>query len=148
MKSRIRTAVFVAAAFQLILAACDRRIDFELPENPIEFHTGTFVNPADPDDACQSIEYDGRTYIWYGTLKHKIDGNDIGKCLGYIIQDGVVMKDLRIFLLNADPDANYLVRFSTGGFMDQPDFFRALDSKGKTISTPPYIERLGSSYWE
>ena len=148
MKSRIGTAVFVAAISMLILAGCGRRIDFELPENPIEFHTGTFVNPANPDDACQSIEYDGRTYIWYGTQKKKFDGNDVGKCLGYIVQDGVVMKDLRVFLLNADPDANYLVRFSTDGFMDQPDFFRALDSKGKTISTPQYIECLGSSYWE
>ena len=135
-------------AFLLFLAGCGQRIDFELPEKPIEFHTGTFVNPADPDDACQSIEYDGRTYIWYGTLTGKIDGNDVGKCLGYLVQDGAVMKDSRIFLLNADPDANYLVRFSIGGFMDQPDFFRALDSKGKTISTPPYIESLGSSYWK
>ena len=148
MKTRILTAVIVAAAFQLFPAGCGRQIDFELPKDPVEFHTGTFVNPADPDDACLSIEYNGRTYIWYGTLKHKIDGDDVGKCLGYIVQDGVIMKDSRIFLLNADPDANYLVRFSIGGMMDQPDFFRALDSKGKTIGTPPYIESLGHSYWE
>ena len=106
------------------------------------------MNPADPDDTCQSIEYDGRTYIWYGTLKSRIDGNDVGKCLGYIVQDGTIMKDSRIFLLNADPDANYLVRLSTEGFMDQPDFFRALDSRGKTISTPQFIERVGHSSWE
>ena len=106
------------------------------------------MNPADPDDTCQSIEYNGRAYIWYGTLKNKIGGNDVGKCLGYIIQDGVIMKDSRVFLLKADPDANYLVRFSIGGIMEQPDFFRALDSKGKTINTPLYIESLGSSYWE
>ena len=148
MKSRIISAVWGAAVSLLFLAGCGRRIDFELPEKPIEFHTGTFVNPADPDDACQSIEYNGRTYIWYGTLKGKIDGDDVGRCLGYIVQDGVVMKDARIFLLNADPDANYLVRISIGGVMEQPDFFRALDSKGETISTPPYIENLGSSYWK
>ena len=154
MKSPIKarpvklTAVFLAAAFQLFLAGCARRIDYDLPEKQIEFHTATFVNPADPDDTCQSIEYNGRTYIWYGTIKNKIGGDDVGKCLGYIVQDGVVMKDSRIFLLNADPDANYLVRISTGGVMEQPDFFRALDSKGKIISTPQYIESLGSSYWE
>ena len=154
MKCRIKarpvklTAVFVAAALPLFLADCGKRIDYELPENPIEFHTGTFVNPADPDDTCQSIEYNGRTYIWYGTLKNKIDGNDVGACLGYIVQDGVIMKDARIFLLKADPDANYLVRFATGGFMSQPDFLRAIDTNGKQIDTPPYIESLDYTCWE
>ena len=147
MKRRITTAVSVAAALLFALSGCGRRIDSDLPAAPIEFHTGTFVNPADPDDTCQSIEYNGRTYIWYGTLKNTIDGDDVGRCLGYIVQDGVIMKDVRIFLLNADPDANYLVRFSIGGIMEQPDFFRALDTRGKTITTPPYIESLGS-YWK
>ena len=108
----------------LILAGCGRRMDDELPENPIEFHTGTFVNPSDPDDTYQSFEYDERTYIVYGTIKKTINGDDVGKCLGYIVQDGVTMKDARIFLLNADSSANYLVRCDVGGIMDQPDFFR------------------------
>ena len=107
MNSCFQTALFVAA-IALILAGCGKRIDDALPNNPIEFHTGTFVNPADSDDTYQSIEYNGRTYIGYGTLRHSIDGDDVGKCLGYIVQDGVVMNKERIFLLNADPDANYL----------------------------------------
>ena len=148
MKNRPRTAVFVAAAFLLCLAGCGKRIDYELPEKPIEFHTGTFMNPADPDDSYLSIEYDGRTYIIYGTLKNQIDGDDVGACLGYIIQDGVSMKDSRIFLLNADPDANFLVRVSTGGMMEQPDFFRALDTKGKTICAPRCVQSLDYSFWK
>ena len=146
MKKSITTAFCIAVA--LLLTGCGRRIDYELPVNPIEFHTGTFVNPADPDDTCQSIEYNGRTYIGYGTLKGSIDGDDVGQCLGYIVQDGVVMKDVRVFLLKADIDANYLVQLVSGGFMDQPVFFRALDTRGKTIDTPPYIERLEYPYWE
>ena len=146
MKKSITTAFCIAVA--LLLTGCGRRIDYELPVNPIEFHTGTFVNPADPDDTCQSIEYNGRTYIGYGTLKGSIDGNDVGQCLGYIVQDGVVMKDVRVFLLKADIDGNYLVQLVSGGFMDQPVFFRALDTRGKTIDTPPYIERLEYPYWE
>lgn len=145
MKKSITTAFCIAVA--LLLTGCGRRIDYELPVNPIEFHTGTFVNPADPDDTCQSIEYNGRTYIGYGTLKGSID-DDVGQCLGYIVQDGVVMKDVRVFLLKADIDANYLVQLVSGGFMDQPVFFRALDTRGKTIDTPPYIERLEYPYWE
>ena len=147
MKNRIKTAVFIVSAL-LFLTGCGRRIDYELPENPIEFHTGTFVNPADPDDTYQSIEYNGRTYIGYGTLRNSINGDDVGKCLGYIIQDGIVMKDELVFPLNADPDENYLVQLVSGGIMDQPIFFRALDTRGKAIGTPPYIESLDYSFWK
>ena len=148
MKSRFPIIVFIASAMLLILTGCGKRIDSELPEKPTGFHTGTFANPTDPDDTYLSIEYDGRTYIGYGIPKGRLDGNDVGKCLGYIIQDGAIMKDVRVFLLNDDPDANYLLRFSTGGIMEQPDVFRALDTKGKTINTPPYIESLDYTYWK
>ena len=150
MKNRVTTAFCIAFTLLLILAGCGKRIDFELPKNPIEFHTGTFVNPADSDDTYQSFEYNGRTYIGYGTLKGSIDGNDVGQCLGYIILDGVAVKDVRIFLLNADPDANYLylVQIFPDSFMNQPFFLRAVDTREKKIDTPPYIESLGYSYWE
>ena len=141
-------AFCIAAALLLLLPGCGKRIDMDLPANPIEFKTGTFVNPADPDDTYQSIEYNGRTYIGYGIIKGSIAGDDVGKCLGYIVQDGVVMKEVRVFLLNANPDANYLVQIFTDGFMNQPLFFRALDTRGKAIDTPRYIEGLGYSFWE
>ncbi len=147
MKSRVSILVSVVSAL-LILAGCGRRIDYELPEDPIEFHTGTFVNPADPDDTYHSIEYNERTYIGYGTLKNTIHGYDVGKCLGYIVQDGVPMKDVRVFLLNADIDENYLVQLVSDGIMDQPVFYRALDSRGKIIFTPIYIESLDYTYWK
>jgi len=148
MIKRITTALCLAVALISFLSGCGSRINTDLPEHPIEFHTGTFVNPADPDDTYQSIEYNGRTYIGYGTLKGSIDGDDVGQCLGYIIQDGTIMKTVRIFPLTADPDANYLVEIFTDGFMNQPFFFRALDTRGKAIDTPRYIESLGYSYWE
>ena len=149
MRIRIATVAFcIAAALLPFLAGCGSRIDTELPENPIEFVTGSFVNPSDPDDTYQSIEYNGRAYIGYGTLKGSIGGDDIGQCLGYVVQDGTVMKDVRVFLLKADPDANYLVQIFTDGFMNQPLFFRALDTGKKEIATPRYIGNLGYPYWE
>lgn len=150
MKNRVTTAFRIAFTLLLILTGCGKRIDFELPKNPIEFHTGTFVNPADSDDTYQSFEYNGRTYIGYGTLKGSIDGNDVGKCLGYAILDGVAVKDVRIFLLNADPDANYLylVQIFPDSFMNQPFFLRAVDTREKKIDTPPYIESLEYPYWK
>ena len=148
MESRIKTVILVAAVLLTVLSGCGKRIDQALPTTPIEFHTGSFVNPADSDDTYPSFEYNGRTYIGYGTLKNSIDGNDVGKCLGYIVQDGIVMKKVRVFLLNADPDANYLVQIFTDGFMNQPIFFRAIDTKGKEIGVPPYIENLDYPYWK
>ena len=148
MKSRFPIIVFIASAMLLILTGCGKRIDSELPEKPTGFHTGTFANPTDPDDTYLSIEYDGRTYIGYGIPKGRLDGNDVGKCLGYIVQDGVPMKDVRVFLLNADIDENYLVQLVSGGIMDQPVFYRAFDSRGKKIFTPKYIESLDYTYWK
>jgi hypothetical protein len=148
MSKRFHAAVCTAAALLPILTGCGKRIHYELPETPIEFHTGTFVNPVDPDDTYQSIEYNGRIYIAYGTIKKSIHGDDVGTCLGYIVQDGAAMKDERIFLLTGDSAANYLVRCDIGGIMAQPIFFRALDTQGKGIGTPGYIESLDYPYWK
>ena len=148
MRRSFIPAAFLAAALLFFAIGCGPRIDCDLPESPNEFHTGSFANPADSDDTYQSIEYNGRTYIGFGTIKTPIDGNDVGRCLGYIVQDGAVMKDMRIFLLDADPDANFLVQIFTDGFMNQPIFFRALDTKEKEIGVPPYIESLDYLYWK
>lgn len=34
------------------------------------------------------------------------------------------------------------------GIMNQPDFWRAIDTRGMVIDTPDYIDSLGYSYWE
>lgn len=34
-----------------------------------------------------------------------------------------------------------------GSFMDQPSFFRALDTKDKQIATPKFIESLDYNIW-
>lgn len=135
------------AIMLLTLAGCGHKIDYSLPENPIEFNTSTFVNPVDSEDTYLSIDYNGRTYIAFGTFKGIVPESEMGDCLGYIVQDGVKMDDSRIFLLTADPDTNYLGRFETEGVMNQPDFFRAIDTVGKDITTPAYIDDLGYKYW-
>ena len=132
----------------LVLSSCGSRIDYSLPANPIEFYTETFINPNNPDDKYISIEYNGRTYIPYGTINGIAPKYEMGDCLGFIVQDGVKMEDLRIFLLAGDPDANYLGRFETEGVMNQPDFFRAIDTVGQEIATPKYIDDLGYDFWK
>ncbi len=140
------TAVLVLlTALATVLTACGG-IDSLLPADPIEFNTKTFVNPDDAEDTYLSIEYAGRTYIPYGTLKNRITGKDVGPCLGYIVQDGERMEDVRIFPLTADPENDYLLH-TTEGFMDQPLFFRAVDTRGEEIPAPAYIESLSYGFW-
>lgn len=35
-----------------------------------------------------------------------------------------------------------------GGIMDQPTFFRNVDTVGQNINTPDYIDSLGYDFWE
>lgn len=138
-------AALTAAA---LTTGCGKRIDYSLPHDPIAFDTGNFVNPDNSDDTYLSITYNGRTYIGYGTLKNSIDGDYVGKCLGYRVQEGKKIEDSRFFLLNADKADNYLVEIDIAGEMSQPLFFRATDTAGKDISTPDCIESLDYDYWK
>ena len=139
----------VPVIMMLAAAGCGHPINNALPEEPLEFCAGTFCNPDNPSDTFLSVEYGGRTYIPYGVLKEAIDGDDVGACLGYYVQDGEKMEDVRFFLLNADPDANFLVRMQIGGEMTQPDFFRAVDTKGRDVRIPRCIDSADEeSFWQ
>ena len=103
-----------------------------------------------------TIEYNGRTYMPYGTLKGSLKEKNIDKCIGYRIQDensssivGKDNKDIRIYTLVDDKDNNFLMEYYIGtNLMNQPSFYRAIDTKGKNISVPNYIENLGYNYWK
>ena len=135
--------LLVMAAF----AGCVQRIDLSLPESPRAFDTGTYVNPDDPDDTYATIRLDGRVYAVCGTAASRMTGKDVGKCLGYIVQDGEERMDDRVFPLSADPERNYLVVITVNGFMDQPIFYRALDTAGKDIETPAFVQSLDYGIW-
>ena len=135
-------------AMIIMLAGCGDKIDYTLPDNPIEFSMGTFTDPGNAEDSYGSIEYNGRTYIGYGTQKGNVSGKDLGECLGYIVQDGEKIEDSRVFLLSGDPDANYLGEFSAVTLMNPPIFYRAIDTLGQEITTPDFIDDLGYDFWK
>ena len=139
-------ALLLASALLLALAGCGTAINYDLPEDPIEFRTAAFVNPDDPEDGYLAIEYKGRTYVPYGT--GSVGGKDVGACLGYIVQDGEVRDGDRIFPLTADPEFNYLAELTYQGFMDQPIFYRALDTRGQDVETPRFIDSLDYEFWK
>ena len=138
-------SLLLAALLLLGLAGCGSPVNYDLPAEPIEFRTAEFTNPDDPEDGYLAIEYKGRSYIPYGT--GSVGGKDVGPCLGYIVQEGEVRDGDRIFPLTADPAENYLAERSVGGFMDQPIFYRATDTRGRDIDTPRFIQSLEYGFW-
>ena len=145
----MKKALFTIAVSTLLMTSgCGSSIDYTLPDEPIPFVTGSFVDTADDNAGYMTITYQGRTYIPYGTQKSSITADDLGSCLGYIVQDGKTIDDSRIYLLADDPDADYLVYMSTEGIMNPTIFFRAMDTKGQNISVPDFIEPPDDGYWK
>ena len=132
----------------LMMCGCQRGsygINYELPDEPIKFSTQTFVSPVDKNDTYSAIKYNDRLYLPYGTLDKTLKGDDVGACLGYIVQDGVEDKGARIYLLTATDD--YLAEIFINAGMQQPIFFRAEDTIGKNIDTPSYSHSLNYGVW-
>ena len=143
MKRLLLVAVIGLTVF--MAWGCGNGINYELPDEPIKFSTQTFVSPVDKNDTYSAIKYNDRLYIPYGTLDKTLKGDDVGECLGYIVQDGVEDKGARIYLLTATDD--YLAEIFINAGMQQPIFFRAEDTIGKNIDTPSYIDSLNYDIW-
>ena len=141
-------SIITALCIAGVLTGCGNKIDYSLPADPIAFNTDTYVSPSDSEDTFRSIEYNGRIYIPFGTQKGNITADDLGECLGYVVQDGEKLEDSRIFLLAGDPDVNFLVEFSTQTLMNPPMFLRAIDTLGEDITIPSFVEDLGYNYWK
>ena len=147
-------AVILLGILMLGMTGCGAEFP-ELKDDAIAFDMGEYIDESD-GDSYGTIEYNGRTYMPYGTLKGFIRSDDISECIGYIIQNensssivDLDDKDTRVYTLADDPDENYLMEYYIGTtLMNQPAFWRAVDTKGKEIDTPKYIESLDYGYWK
>lgn len=147
MKVKTATILATLAIAILCITGCSGRIDYSLPDNPIEFSSSVFVNPANAEDEYAAIEYKGRMYIPFGTLNGSLNNSDIGECLGFLVQDGQKLESVRILTLSADDDVNFLLEQDTEGDMSQASFYRAADTVRKDISIPSFIGSLDYDYW-
>lgn len=58
-------------------------------------------------------------------------------------------RDRRLYTLAEDPEHHFLMEYYVGdSFMNQPYFFRAIDTAGKDMEIPAYIETLGYEFWQ
>ena len=127
----------------------------DLPEHAIAFDMGTFEDSEHDHALFGTIEYGGRTYLPYGTTNNRYHHRYVESCIGYIIQNehssSVVDPDntsRRIYTLSDDPEHNFLMEFDASiPLMNQPDFFRAMDTNGKNIEIPDCIDSLGYEFW-
>lgn len=147
MKGKIATILATLVIAAICITGCSGRIDYSLPDNPIEFNSSAFVNPTNAEDEYAAIEYKGRIYIPFGTLKGSLNNSDVGECLGFLVQDGQKLESVRILTLTSDDDVNFLLEQDTEGEMSQASFYRAVDTVGKEITIPAFIESLDYDYW-
>ena len=137
-------------------AGCGKIHYPELSDDAIAFTMGTFEDSEHDDSLFGTIEYNGRIYIPYGTTNLAYSQKSIDECIGYLIMDENSTsvpdsdnKNVRIYTVSDDPDNNYLLEFDeTITLMNQPVFYRALDTKGKDITTPKFIDSLEYKFWE
>lgn len=139
----------------LVLVTILTRTNYpELKENAISFIMGEYKSDID-DTLYGSLNYNDRIYIPYGTLKGQIKTKDIKNCIGYIVQDensssttNLNDKDTRVYTLVNDKEENFLMVYYIGeSLMNQPDFYRALDTKDKNIEIPNFIDKEDYEYW-
>jgi hypothetical protein len=138
------------------MSACNRSKYPGLTTDAIAFYEDSYVDVNDDDAEYTTIEYEGRTYLLYGTSNSSFQTKDVEKCIGYIVQEknGASSSeegdtDTRVYTLADDVECNYLMVYDSGStLMNQPDFMRAIDTVHKEISTPEYIDSLEYSFWK
>lgn len=147
--------VGLAMLLSICLAGCGKIAYPVLPDDPIAFTMGEFVDNEHDDALFGTIEYNGRTYIPYGTTNSSYDQKSIDKCIGYLIMDDNSTavsdsdnKNTRIYTVSEDSDNNFLMEYDeTIELMNQPSFYRALDTKGIDIKIPKFIDASGYEFW-
>lgn len=140
----------------ILLTGCSSKeevVKFKYPElysDGIAFETGSYVDENDDDAMYATIEYNERTYMPYGSLKSTLKEEYLSKCIGYLYSNyNSSETGSRVFTLVDDDNNDYLMlQYVNSVEMQQPMFFRAIDTKGKEIETPSYIESIGYNFWK
>lgn len=140
----------------LLLCGCSEKPYPGLPETPIAFELGHFEDTEHDAAWFGTLEYNGRTYIAFGTTSNGFRRDDVDQCVGYIVQDENSTsvpdpdnKNWRVYTLAGDADHNFLMDYdASASMMNQPSLWRAMDTKGKAIEIPKYISSFEYDYWK
>lgn len=148
----------LAFAIVLVLAlnGCGKNNYPELPDHAAAFEMGIFEDTEHDAALFGTLEYSGRVYIGYGTSNSAFRSSDVDQCIGYVVMDENSTsnpdpndKSIRVYTLHGDDDHNFLMEYdNASGLMNQPSFWRAIDTKGKAMDIPNYIDALEYDYWK
>ena len=133
--------IIMTAAAALLLAGCGEGV-YALPEDAPRIEQSTYVNEKDKDDTYQSLNVGGREYVFYGGAKESVKDADVRACAGYTDDE----KKERVYSLAGTGD--YIMLRYINGWMDEPAFYRAEDTIGKDIYTPPFIRCFEFKLWD
>lgn len=131
----------------LIFCGCSDSLSIKYPDNPKKFETYDYNNPNNKDDSYRAFDFNNRTYIVYSSLEKSISSKDVGTCLGCIVQDGKE-QDVWVVKLKFFKNDDYLMIYYPDSHMQKPEFYRAIDTKGKNIETPAYIASSQYEFWK
>ena len=145
MKKVSILAVFIFIS--LLVCGCAGMYGTVLPSNPIAFSSFPVTDSKNTNDKYYSIEYNGRIYVPFGTVKSTLKKSEIDQCLGYL-DFGTGPNNNHICTLTADPNNDFLVRVYGYDPTEKPAFYRASDTYHQQINIPTYIMDLGLDYWK
>lgn len=149
-------AMLISAMVVFLLAGCGKITYPDLPDDAIRFEMGEYIDKDDDNAGYGTIEYDGRIYMPYGVLGKSLSEKDIDQCIGYLVMDensssvtDLSDKDTRVYTLTADREHHFLMEYDdTIELMNQHLFWRAVDTRGKSITIPGFIDSLEYSFWK
>ena len=103
------------------LGGCGRVNYPALPDEPIAFEMGTFEDTEHDSARFGTLEYNGRTYLGYGTIRNAFKRDDVDSCIGYIVMDENSSSNpdpnninVRVYTLMGDTDhTRFSVKSST-----------------------------------
>ncbi|MBQ8928156.1 MAG: hypothetical protein IJ055_07795 [Oscillospiraceae bacterium] len=148
-------AILLTGIITCTLSGCGSVSYPDMTKDAVALKMGEFVDPKDHDARYGTIEYEGRTYIGYGTLAKTFAQEDIDQCVGYIVMDENSAsatdpndKSRRVYTFVGDTNHDYLMdRDISTTLMNQPYVWRAIDTQGTDAPTFDYIESLEYAYW-
>lgn len=132
----------IALVGMVLMTGCSNDKINDLPKNAVPIEYIIFVDQNVPDSEYALIKHNGREYISYGIQGDTIKESIILECFGY----GATDDNERYYSL-VDTD-DYIASYYLNGEMMQFDFYRAVDTIGKEIYTPNYIENLEYDIWK
>lgn len=128
-----------------LLGGCGKQINWDITDESMKIgnsNENEYVNPDNKEDGYCYVEINGIIYLPYGVQNKTITGDMIGECIAYEEDD----ENQRYY--NVIGTDNFIAEYYVNGEMEQVSFLRRMDTIGKDIDIPGFIDDLGYEIWK